>query len=206
MCALSPKFVNQMFKPSVRTPKNMGRMTSSELRAEYTKQSKVANKRIASIEKAGYYSPSVKNLYDDGIKRFGIKNQNLMSDTDIKKAYRRLMDFMNSTTSSKTGIRTTLMKMSQNFNMKFDGNYVEFSQKSQRVFDLYEDLNELSKKGELKETDKYNLVHDLDSLYESGELENMSMDDLVKRLNDLKDERRQIAISRQSKLNYNWMV
>ena len=141
-----------------------------------------------------------------GIKRFGIKNQNLMTDADIKKAYRRLMDFMNSTTSSRSGIRSTLMKMSQNFGMKFDGNYIEFSQKSKRVFDLYEDLKEMSKKGELNESDKYDLVHDLDSLYESGELENLTMDELVKRLNDLKEGRRQIEISRQSKLHFNWMV
>lgn len=206
MCALSPKFVNQMFKASVRTPKNMGRMSSSDLRKEYTKQSKVANKRIAHIEKAGYYSPAVKTLNDEGIKRFGIKNQNLMTDADVKKAYRRLMDFMNSTTSSRSGIRNTLMKMSQNFGMKFDGNYAEFSRKSQRVFDLYEDLKEMSKKGELQESDKYDLVHDLDSLYETGELENLTMDELVKRLNDLKEGRRQIAISRQSKLHFNWMV
>ena len=181
-------------------------MSSSDLRKEYTAQAKVANKRIASIEKAGYYSPAVKTLNDEGIKRFGIKNQNLMTDADVKKAYRRLMDFMNSTTSSRSGIRSTLMKMSQNFGMKFDGNYIEFSQKSKRVFDLYEDLKEMSKKGELNESDKYDLVHDLDTLYESGELENLTMDELVKRLNDLKEGRRQIEISRQSKLHFNWMV
>ena len=195
-----------MFKPSVRTPKNMGRMSSSDLRKEYTAQAKVANKRIAHIEKAGYYSPAVKTLNDEGIRRFGIKNQNLMTDADVKKAYRRLMDFMNSTTSSRSGIRSTLMKMSQNFGMKFDGNYIEFSQKSKRVFDLYEDLKEMSKKGELNESDKYDLVHDLDTLYESGELENLTIDELVKRLNDLKEGRRQIEISRQSKLHFNWMV
>lgn len=195
-----------MFKPSVRTPKNMGRMSSSDLRKEYTRQSKVANKRIANIEKAGYYSPAVKTLNDEGIKRFGIKNQNLLTDADVKKAYRRLMDFMNSTTSSRSGIRNTLMKMSQNFGMKFNGDYIEFSQKSKRVFDLYEDLKEMSKKGELNESDKYDLVHDLDTLYESGELENLTMDELVKRLNDLKETRHQIEISRQSKLHFNWMV
>ena len=64
----------------------------------------------------------------------------------------------------------------------------------------------MSKKGELNESDKYDLVHDLDTLYESGELENLTMDELVKRLNDLKEGRRQIEISRQSKLHFNWMV
>ena len=181
-------------------------MSSSDLRREYTRQAKVANKRIANIEKAGYYSPAVKTLNDEGIKRFGIKNQKLMTDADVKKAYRRLMDFMNSTTSSRSGIRNTLMKMSQNFGMKFDGNYIKFSQKSKRVFDLFEDLKEMSKKGELNESDKYDLVHDLDALYESGELENLTMDELVKRLNDLKETRHQIEISRQSKLHFNWMV
>ena len=196
-----------MYKPSVRTPKNLGRMTSEQLRAEYTAQSKVANKRISALQKSGLYSPTLKNLNENGIERFGIKNQGLITDADIKKAYRELMDFMNSTTSTRTGVKQTIDKMVKNFNMKFDGNYVEFSRKSQKVFDLYEDLRELSKKGVLKESDKYDIVHDLDTLMESGEIdENTTASDLIERLNELKDVRDGEFKAKQSQLKFNWRV
>ena len=204
---LNPKFIAQMYKPSVRTPKNLGRMTSEQLRAEYTAQSEVANKRIRALQKSGLYSPTLKNLNENGIERFGIKNQGLVTDADIKKAYRELMGFMNSTTSTRTGVKQTIDKMVQNFNMKFDGNYVEFSRKSQKVFDLYEDLRELSKKGVLKESDKYDIVHDLDTLTESGEIdENTTATQLIERLNELKDVRDSEFRSKQSDLKFNWRV
>jgi len=157
-----------MYKPSVRTSANLGRMTDAQIRAEYTKQSKVANKRISAIKKSGYYSPAIHNLEKDGLTRFGLKNQNLTDTKSIKTAYRQMMDFLNSTTSNRTGIKETLDKMIKNFNMKFDGDYVAFSQKAKDVFDLYEDIEELSKNGGLGYLDKYNAVHDIDSMIEDG--------------------------------------
>lgn len=204
---LNPAFVNQMFKPSVRTSVNMGRMTSAQIRAEYTKQSKVANKRLNAIQKAGLYSPAVNNLNQHGITRFGIKNQGLVTDADIKKAYRELMDFMNSATSSRTGIKETLDKMSKNFNMKFNGNYVEFSNKSKKLFDLYEDLREMSKKGELQTSDKYDIVHDLDTLYEAGIInDDTTPAELTEILNKMVEDRRVQVNAQYSQLHFNWRV
>ena len=204
---LNPAFVNQMFKPSVRTSVNMGRMTSAQIRAEYTKQSKVANKRLNAIQKAGLYSPAVNNLNQHGITRFGIKNQGLVTDADIKKAYRELMDFMNSATSSRTGIKETLDKMSKNFNMKFNGNYVEFSNKSKKLFDLYEDLREMSKKGELQTSDKYDIVHDLDTLYEAGIInDDTPPAELTEILNKMVEDRRVQVNAQYSQLHFNWRV
>lgn len=196
-----------MFKPSVRTSVNMGRMTSAQIRAEYTKQSKVANKRLNAIQKAGLYSPAVNNLNQHGITRFGIKNQGLVTDADIKKAYRELMDFMNSATSSRTGIKETLDKMSKNFNMKFNGNYVEFSNKSKKLFDLYEDLREMSKKGELQTSDKYDIVHDLDTLYEAGIInDDTTPAELTEILNKMVEDRRVQVNAQYSQLHFNWRV
>lgn len=204
---LSAGFKNQMFKPSDRKPANMGRMTPAQMRAEYTRQAKVANKRINAINKSGLYSPAVAHLGDRGITRFGLKNQGLTTDKEIQSAYRELMDFLQSTTSSRTGIKTTADKMIQNFNMTFNGDYVEFSQKSKKIFDLYEDLRELSNQGFVSESDKYNIIEDLNTLYDQGVIdENTTADSLVKTLNQMMDARKAEINERQNQLRFNWRV
>ena len=203
----SAGFMAQMFKPSERQSKNLGRMSSSDLRKEYTRQAKVANKRIMAIEKAGLYSPAIANLNDKDIYRFGIKNQGLVTDEDVKKAYRGLMDFLNSTTSSRTGIKQTADKMIKNFNLTFNGNYADFTQKSRKIFDLYEDLRELNKKGVLKESDKYDLISDLNTLYEDGQIdENTSVADLLQQLQEFANQRQAQYNAEQTQLRFNWSV
>lgn len=203
----SPEFVKHMYKPSVRQSANMGRMTDAQIRAEYTKQSKVANKRISAIEKAGYYSPSVHNLNKNGVARFGIKNQGLKDSKAIRSAYRDLMDFLNSTTSNRTGIKDTIDKMVKNFNMKFDGDYAKFSQKSKDVFDMYEDIQKLSKNNGLGYMDKYDVVHDLDTLYEEGVInEDMSPNDVYKLLKDMAENRKAVINEQQNQLRFNFRV
>lgn len=196
-----------MFKPSVRQSANLGRMTDAQIRAEYTRQSKVANKRISAIEKAGYYSPSVHNLNKNGVTRFGLKNQGLKDTKAIRSAYRDLMDFLNSTTSNRTGIKTTIDKMVKNFNMKFDGNYIKFSQKSKDVFDMYEDIQQLAKNNGLGYMDKYDTVHDLDTLYEEGVInEDMSPNEVYDLLKGMAENRKAVVNEQQNQLHFNWRV
>lgn len=201
------RITSSMYKPTVRQAKNLGRMTESEMRQEYARQAKTANKRIKAIQKAGLYSPAIKEIGKLGITRFGVQNQGLKTPKEIQRAYRDLMNFLNSTTSTKTGIKTTVDKMVQNFNMKFNGDYVAFSKKSKKIFDLYEDLAELSRKGELQTSDKYDIVSDLDTLYNAGEIdENTTAEELIQYLNSRVAERDAMNNARQNQLHFNWKV
>lgn len=207
MVKLSAGFKKQMYKPSVRVSVNMGRMTPAQMRAEYTKQAKVANKRINAINKAGLYSPAIENLSKHGIDRFGLKNQGLVTDAEIKQAYKELMGFLNSSTSSRTGIRETSDKMIQNFGLSFNGNYAEFSQKARAIFDLYEELAELSRQGVIKTGDKYDVVNDLGTLYDAGIIDdNTTAGDLIAILNKMANQRANDFRDMQSQLRFNWNV
>ena len=208
MVKISTRTNKGTIAPSVRTSVNMRNMCSAEIRAEYTRQSKVANKRINAIRKSGLYSPSIANMERNGLTKFGIKNEGLTSDADIKRAYRRLMDFLDSSTSTRTGIHETLRTMRQNFNITYNGSDIEFSQRAKDIFDLYEDLRELARHGELQTTDKYDLVSDLNELYDAGLIDGETeiTPELIDRLNSLALARKNKINARQSQLNFNWRV
>lgn len=204
---LSQGFKNQMFKPTKYDNKNLGRMSDSDMRKEYTRMSKIANKRIKAIEGRGYYSPSVANLRKAGITNFGLKNQGLTSNADIRKAYRGLMDFLNSTTSTRTGIMSTADAIVKNFGVTFNGNYAEFTQKTRKLFNLYEDLRVMEQKGEIKIGDKYETVADLGSLYDDGIIDADTSPTEVKAiLEQMAIQRKQLNVTRQSQLNFHWNV
>lgn len=207
MVRLSQGFKNQMFKPSKIVHPNTGRMTDAQLRTEYTRLSKVANKRINAINKAGYYSPAVARLNDRGISKFGLKNQGLTSTSDIKKAMRELTNFLNADTSTRTGIRSVSDQITNNFGITNNGNYAEFTKKTRKIFDLYEDLHELQQHGDLKSGDKYDMVNDLGTLYDAGLIdENTTTGDLIQLLQDMVEQRKQNVRNRYTQLNFNWFV
>lgn len=204
---LNKAFVDQMFAPTIRTPKNLGRMTPDEIRREYTKQAKTANKRIKAIHNAGLYSPAVEGLTDKGITYFGLKNQNLTTDAEIRDAYRTMMNFLGSTTSTRTGVKATLDKIVKNFDIDFDGDYAQLSQKATKIFDLYEDLREMTKKGLLKGGDKYDIINDLSTLYDDGFIDqDTSASELLERLNERAVQRAEQVKARQKQLRFNWTV
>ena len=207
MVRLSQGFKNQMFKPSKVEHPNTGRMTDSQLRKEYTRLSKMANKRINAVQKAGYYSPAVEHLSERGISRFGLKNQGLTTSSDIKRAMRDLTDFLNSTTSTRTGIRSVSDDITKNFGIVNNGNYAEFTQKTRKIFDLYEDLKELQQKGELQSGDKYDMVNDLGTLYDAGIIDNdTTASELLERLNQMVESRKENVRIRAKSLKFGWFV
>ena len=204
---LNQAFIDQMFAPTIRTPKNLGRMKPDEIRREYTKQAKAANKRIKAIERAGLYSPAVSGLADKGITYFGLKNENLTTDAEIREAYRTLMNFLGSTTSTRTGVKATLDKIVKNFDIDFDGDYAQLSQKATKIFDLYEDLREMAKQGHLKSGDKYDIINDLSTLYDEGLIDkDTSASELLERLNAMAGQRAEEFRARQKQLRFNWTV
>ena len=149
-------------------PQNFYKLSEQDMRKEYTKLSKIANKRISAIEKAGMYSYSIESQKENGITKFGVKNEQITNLKDLKKAYKNIVEFLNTDSSSKTGIKKLVSDLSRNFNIPFDGNYAEFTQKSKKIFDLYKDFKEFAKKGNLKDYDRYDVIEDLSILQETG--------------------------------------
>ena len=204
---LTPEFVANMKKPTERRMMNYNSMTLTELKAEYTRQSKVANKRIAAIGKADLYSYAYAMQQDKGIVRFGLKNQNLTTKGEIVDAYKNLITFLNSTTSSKTGIKTTIDKMVTNFHLNFDGNYKTFSLKAKKIFGLWDDYRVMKEHGYITDSTKYEVIEDLGTLFDSGLInENTTIQELENWLTELKKKREQGIRAQYRKLNFEWEI
>lgn len=196
------------FKPSgFRRPKNAKKLSESELRSEYRKLSKLANARMDSIKKSGLYSPSVNRLMADGITRFGVKNQGIMDHDSLIRNYYRIHEFINGVTSTKTGIMQTLNSIVGNFNISFNGDYLELSQRTKILFDKYEDLLELERQGVITNQSKYDMISDLDALYQAGLLTSETdVSSIVDTLNRLIDSKRGVNRANYKQLNFNWNV
>ncbi len=197
------------FQPSTRQRANLGLMTPKQARAEYTKQARVANKRIDSIKKAGLTSYALTNLEKKGIERFGLKNQNLQSEKEIRTAYKELMKFLDSQTSTKTGIKDTADAIARNFGLEIEnGDYAAFQKKYGKIFDLYDELMEMGRQGFVPtDSNKYEIVSELSDLYDAGIItEDTDVNDIIDYLEKRLEKARNKAIQRQKQLRFHWDV
>lgn len=197
------------FTPSTRQRADLGRMTPKQARAEYTKQARVANKRIDSIKKAGLTSYALTNLEKKGIERFGLKNQNLQTDKEIRTAYKELMKFLESQTSTKTGIKDNADAIARNFGLEIEnGDYVSFQKKYGKIFDLYDELMEMGRQGFVPtESNKYEIISELSDLYDAGIItEDTDVNDIIEYLEKRLEKARNVARQRQKMLKFNWDV
>lgn len=208
MAKLSAGFVNNQYKSKTYESKRIGHMTEKDARNEYTRLAKIANKRISGLEKAGIKSPALDSLNKKGIGKFGLKNQGINTRSDLNKSYRELVNFLNAKTSSKSGMRETADQIARNFNIPMgDMSLQEYTEKTAKLFALYEELNELSKQGLLASQDKYRLMNDLNELWESGLIDGeTNATELTDKITQMMNERTERENARQTQLNFNWKI
>lgn len=182
---------------------------SPALRKEFAQVSKKANARITSLKKGRYRSPAVEKLRSEGVKKFGVKAQGLKTEADYRKAIRQAKNFLNAETSTRKGLKKVTKEMMRNFNIEKKGgeSLSAVTRKSRKLFDLYDDLEQLQNKGELKSGDKYDIIEMLSEMYDEGMIDgDTSPSEVVGRLNEMIDAKRNMTRMRQSQLNFNWSV
>lgn len=179
------------------------------LKKEFAKLSKQANARITSLKKGRYRSPAVEKLKSEGVRKFGVKAQKLQTEADYKRAIRQARNFLNAETSTRKGVKKVTKEMMRNFGITKKGgqSLSEVTRKSRKLFDLYDDLKEMSNKGELQSGDKYDLIEMMSQLYDEGIINtNTSASEIIDRLNGMIAEKRNRVMTRQSQLNFEWSV
>lgn len=181
----------------------------ASLKKEFAQLSRTANSRIDSLKKGRYRSPAVEKLKESGIKRFGVKAQNLKTEADYRKAIRQAKNFLSAETSTRKGLKNVTRKMMENFGIKKKGgeSLSSVTRKSKKLFDLYDDLKEMHNKGDIESGDKYELMELMSQLYDSGEINSRtSASEIVDKLNNMIKNKRNMGRMRQSQLNFNWSV
>lgn len=104
----------------------------SEYRAEASRLSSMANKRIARLEKNNLQdSPAYKKYLESGGK-FGVKGK---SYNEVQKEVARLKRFIDSSTSTVRGTTKTLKEMAENTGIKYK-NLEDLKSKSKNFFEL----------------------------------------------------------------------
>ena len=182
---------------------------SPALKKEFAQLSKKANARITSLKKGRYRSPAVEKLKENGIKKFGVKAQNLKTEADYKRAIRQAKNFIDADTSTRKGLKKVTRKMMQNFGIEKKGgeSLSSVTRRARKLFDLYDDLKELQKKGELSQADKYELIEMMNEMYDDGLIDSQtSAGEIIASLNTKIGERKNLAMTRQSTLNFEWQV
>lgn len=179
------------------------------LRKEFADLSKKANARIRSLKKGRYRSPAVEKLREEGVKKFGVKAQKLETEKDFRKAIRQAKNFLNAETSTRKGLKKVTKEMMRNFGIERKGgqSISEVTRKSRKLFDLYDDLKEMANKGELSSSDKYELMELMSQMWDDGLIDaNTTASEIVNNLNNMIQERKNMVLSRQSDLNFQWSV
>lgn len=182
---------------------------SPALKKEFADLSKKANARITSLKKGRYRSPAVEKLKSEGVKKFGVKAQKLETEADYRKAIRQAKNFLNAETSTRKGVKKVTKEMMRNFGIEKKGgeSLSQVTRKARKLFDLYDDLKELQKKGELSQADKYELIEMMSEMYEEGLIDSQtSASEIIASLNSKIEAKKNLAMTRQSKLNFEWQV
>ena len=179
------------------------------LKKEFAQLSKKANARITSLKKGRYRSPAVEKLRSEGVKKFGVKAQKLETEADYRKAIRQAKNFLSAETSKRSGLKKVTKEMMRNFGIEKKGgeSLSTVTRKARKLFDLYDDLKELQEKGELKSADKYDLIEMMNEMYEEGLIDSQtSASEIIASLNTKIDAKKNLAMTRQSTLNFEWQV
>ena len=183
--------------------------TLSQLKKEFSQLSSQANRRIDSLKKGRLRSPAYEKLKSEGVKRFGVKAQDLRTEEDYRKAIKQARGFLEAKTSTRKGLKDVTKEMMRNFSMTKQGgrSWSEVTRKSKRLFNLYDDLKELYNKGELKSGDKYELMEMLSKLYDEGIIDgDTSASEIVDNLNNMIEKRKERTRMRNSTLKFEFKV
>lgn len=187
-------------------------MTASnlaQLKKEFSQLSKTANARIDSLKRGRYKSPAVEKLRENGIRRFGVKSMKLKTEADYRKAIRQAKNFLNNETSTRKGLKKVTKEMMRNFGITKKGGegLSSITRKAKRLFNLYDDLKELANKGQLSIGDKYEVVEMMSEMLEDSEIDmDMSASEILEKLTVKTQEKKNLKVTRQSQLNFQWSV
>lgn len=111
-----PNNINKILKMDYNAIVALTRKENIEsLRSVVQAMSNTANRRIRTLEKdlIGQYSPALKNLHDDGINKFNVKDLNKLETNDLMKQYGKVKKFLQAQSSTLSGwkkIRTNIGK------------------------------------------------------------------------------------------------
>lgn len=103
------------------------------VKAEMSKLSSMANKRIARLENANLESsPAYQKWVADGSLKFGVKGK---THNQLQAELSRLKNFINAETSTVRGINNTLKEMAKNTGIKYK-NLTDLRGKADKFFEL----------------------------------------------------------------------
>ena len=183
--------------------------TLAQLKKEFSKLSSQANSRIDSLKKGRYRSPAVEKLRSEGVKRFGVRAQGLKTEADYRRAIRQAKNFLSSETSTRQGLKRVTKEMMKNFGITKKGGegLSSITRKAKRLFNLYDDLKELANKGQISIGDKYEVLEMLSEMTENGEIDmDMTASEILDKLTVKVQEKKNLKVTRQSQLNFQWSV
>lgn len=104
-----------------------------EVKAEMSRLSSVANKRLQRLENAGLEtSPAYKKWVEDGAVKFGVKGK---THNELQAELSRLKNFINAETSTVRGVNNTLKEMAKNTGIKYK-NLTDLRSKADKFFEL----------------------------------------------------------------------
>ena len=103
------------------------------VKAEMSKLSSMANKRIGRLAQAGLEnSPAYKKWVEDGAVKFGVRGK---THNQLQAELSRLKTFINAETSTIRGVNNTLKTMAQNTGISYK-NLTDLRQKADKFFEL----------------------------------------------------------------------
>lgn len=102
-------------------------------KTEISRMVSMANKRLARLEKGGLQdSPAYKKLVDNGNFRFSVRGK---THNELQKEVAKLVNFVNSETSTIRGINNNLKEIASNTGIEYK-NLKDLRQKASKFFDL----------------------------------------------------------------------
>ena len=108
-------------------------LDAKEFRKEVSKLSSIANKRINRLEQNDFKnSPAYTKWLSDGGEKFGVKGKTF---NEVQSELSRLKKFLESTTSTITGVKDTLKQMAENTGVKYES-FADLKAKSDVFFKL----------------------------------------------------------------------
>lgn len=110
-----------------------------EFRREVSRLSAMANKRIKRLQESNLKSsPALEKWEREGAEFFGIRGK---SQQEVRNEYYRVKNYLDSSTSSITGAKKTLVTLAENTGIKYD-HVDELTDKATVFFELANKVDE----------------------------------------------------------------
>lgn len=169
------------FKPVIETQLNFPRMSTEEIRRNVQRMRKKANDSIDRLQRSGYYSEALEQRKQKVIKEYGYRPTDLsaykfksgerlknpeMERARLVKEARQLTKFLNSSTRTVPGIKSSLKKISEYpaFELLSEGmEPKEMSFKFKDIFNMADDIKKLYTDQGMQPSsfDKYEAIEEL---------------------------------------------